>query len=177
MITSKFSQHQRLITILLVAITIIGGMVAFSGCGKGQLIEISMPEPALTEQMIYIGGAVTNPGFYTLKAGDSLEALIQAAGGLTSSADLSQLKLHIPLAGEEESPQKIDINRAEAWLLEALPGIGEVRAQDILNYRNLNGPFSNTNELLKVKGIGTATFEAIKELITVANECWGTEAN
>ena len=169
MIASKFSKHQRLITILLVAITIISSMVAWSGCGKGQLIEISMPEPVIQEQMIYIGGAVINPGFYPLAAGDNLEALIQAAGGLTNSADLSRLKLYIPQAGGEESPQKIDINRAEAWLLEALPGIGEVRAQDILNYRTLNGPFSNTNELLKIKGIGTATYEQIKELITVAD--------
>ncbi len=171
MIASKFSKHQRLITILLVAITIISGMVAWSGCGKGQPIEISIPEPITQEPVsqIYIGGAVTNPGFYPLAAGDNLEALIQAAGGLTDSADLSQLKLYIPQAGEESAPQKIDINRADAWLLEALPGIGEVRAQDILNYRNLNGPFSNTNELLKVKGIGTTTFEAIKALITVSD--------
>lgn len=169
MIASKFSRYQTLITILSVAIITIGSIIAWSGCGKGQLIEISMPEPVIQEQMIYIGGAVTNPGFYPLAAGDNLEALIQAAGGLTNSADLSRLELYIPRAGGEESPQKIDINRAEAWLLEALPGIGEVRAQDILNYRNLNGPFSNTNELLKVKGIGTATYEQIKELITVAD--------
>lgn len=169
MIVIKFSKHQRLITILLVAITIIGGMVAWSGCGKGQPIEISMPEPVITEQMIYIGGAVTNPGFYPLAAGDSLEALIQIAGGLTGSADLSRLKLYIPQSGEEEPPQKIDINRAEAWLLLALPGIGEIRAQDIISYRDLNGPFSNTNELLKINGIGTATYEQIKEMITVAD--------
>ena len=169
MITSRSSQYQGLITILLVAITIIGGMVALSGCGRSQPIEISMPEPVITEQMIYIGGAVTNPGFYTLKTGDSLEALIQTAGGLTSSADLSQLELYIPQSGGEEPPQKIDINRAEAWLLEALPGIGEIRAHDITSYRDLNGPFSNTNELLKIKGIGTTTFEAIKDLITVSD--------
>ncbi len=170
MIASKFSKRQRLIIIFLVAITITGGMVAWSGCGNGQPLEISMPEPVTQEAVsqIYIGGAVTNPGFYPLEAGDTLESLIQAAGGFTGSADLSQLKLHIPRAGEEESPQKIDINRAEAWLLEALPGIGEVRAQDILNYRNLNGQFQNTNELLKVKGIGTTTLEKIKDLITVA---------
>ncbi len=171
MIASKFSKHRRLITILLVAITITGGMAAFSGCGKGQPIEISMPEPVTQGPVnqIYIGGAVTNPGFYPLEAGDSLEALIQAAGGLTGSADPNQLKLYIPEAEEGLAPQRIDINRADAWLLEALPGIGEVRAQDILNYRNLNGPFHNINELLKVKGIGTINYEKIKDLITVAD--------
>ena len=169
MIASKFSKHQRLVIIFLVVIMAIGGIVAWSGCGQGQPIEISTPEPVITEQMIYIGGAVNIPGFYPLRAGDSLEALIQDAGGLSDSADLSQLELYIPRAGEEEPPQKIDINRAEAWLLEALPGIGEIRAQDILNYRNLNGPFHNINELLKVKGIGTINYEKIKDLTTVAD--------
>lgn len=171
MTTIKSSQYQWLITILLVVITIIGSMAGGLGCSSGQPIEISIPEPALMEtaSQIYIGGAVTNPGFYQLEAWDSPETLIQAAGGLTGSADPNQLKLYIPQAGEESAPQKIDINRAEAWLLEALPEIGEVRAQDIISYRNLNGPFSNTNELLKIKGIGQATLEKIKDVITVAD--------
>lgn len=169
MIPSKSSKYRLLITILLIAIIAIGGIVAVSGCSQGQPIEISTPEPLITEQMIYIGGAVNIPGFYPLKAGDSIEALIQAAGGLTNSADLSRLKLYIPQSGEDEAPQKVDINQAEAWLLEALPGIGPVRAQDIINYRNQNGPFRNINELIKVEGIGTATYEEIKDLITVAD--------
>lgn len=171
MTTIKSSQYQGLITILFVVITIIGGMAGGLGCSRGQPIEISIPEPALTEtaSLIYIGGAVTNPGFYPLEAGDSLEALIRAAGGLSSSADPNQLKLYIPQAGEELAPQKIDINRAGAWLLEALPGIGEIRAKDIISYRDLNGLFDTTNELLKIEGIGTTTYEKIKDLITVAD--------
>ena len=71
--------------------------------------------------------------------------------------------------GEEIQPQRININRAEAWLLEALPGIGETRAQAIIDFRNQNGVFHNINELLKVKGIGVTTYEQIKHLITVAD--------
>ena len=118
---------------------------------------------------IYIGGAITSPGFYPLKVGDSVEALIQAAGGTTNSADLSRLKLYISEVVEEEQPQKIDLNRAEVWLLEALPGIGETLAQRIVDYRQQNGPFHSTNELLKVAGIGVTTYEQIKYLITVAD--------
>ena len=66
-------------------------------------------------------------------------------------------------------PQKINLNRAEAWLLEALPEIGESRAQAIIDYREQNGPFHNINELIKVEGIGTATYEKIKDRITVAD--------
>jgi len=54
-------------------------------------------------------------------------------------------------------------------LLEALPGIGETRAQAIIDYRQQNGPFHNINELTKVEGIGIATYEKIKHLISVAD--------
>jgi competence protein ComEA len=118
---------------------------------------------------MYIGGAVYAPGWYPLQPGDSIEALIRAAGGNTNSANLSGLELYIPLAGGKEGPQKIDINRAEAWLLEALPGIGETLAQRIIDYRQQNGPFNNTADLLKVPGIGTTTYDRIKDLITVGD--------
>ena len=169
MTTSKFSKYGTLITILLVAIIAIGGIVAWSRYSPSQPIEISIPPAQELPGRIYIGGVVSNPGFYPLKAGDTIEALIQAAGGTMSSADLNWLKLYIPQTGEEEQPQKINLNRAEVWLLEALPGIGETRAQDIVDYRQQNGPFNNIKELIKVEGIGTATYEKIKHLIAVAD--------
>ena len=155
-----------LITILLVAIIAISSIVAWSRYSRSQLVEIIPPAQEL-QGRIYIDGAVSNPGFYALKAGDSIEALIQVAG--IEDADLIQLKLYILEPGEEEQSQKIDLNRAEAWLLEALPGIGETRAQAIIDYRQQNGPFHNINELTKVEGIGTTTYEKIKHLISVAD--------
>ena len=169
MTTSKFNKYWTLITILLVAIIAISSIVAWSRYSPSQPMEISIPAAQELQGKIYIGGAVSNPGFYSLKADDTIEALIQTAGGITISADLSRLKLYIPQTGEEEQPQKIDLNRAEAWLLEALPGIGETRAQAIIDYREQNGLFSNIKELTKVEGIGTDTYEQIKHLITVAD--------
>lgn len=128
-----------------------------------------MPPGQELQGEIYVGGTVNNPGFYSLKAGDSIEDIIQAAGGTTDNADLSRIELQIPQSGEEQQPQKIDINRAEAWLLQALPGIGEVRAQAIIDYRQQNERFHNTDELTKVEGIGVTTYEQIKHLLTVAN--------
>ena len=168
MTTSKFNKYWTLITILLVAIIAISSIVLWSRYSRSQPIEISMPTARELQGEIYIGGAVSNPGFYPLKTGDTVEALIQAAGG-TTSADLDRLKLYIPQAGEGEQSQKIDLNRAEVWLLEALPGIGESRAQTIIDHREQNGPFNNIKELTKVEGIGTATYEKIKHLITVAD--------
>jgi comEA protein len=77
--------------------------------------------------------------------------------------------LYTPGIEEEQQPQRININRAEVWLLKALPDIGEVKAQAIIDYRQQNGPFRSTNEITRVAGIGTATYERIKHLITVAD--------
>jgi len=177
MTISGFSKYWTLLIILLVATITVGGIVAWSRYSGSQPIEISIAKSPSQEQLdrIYISGAITSPGFYPLKAGDSIEALIQAAGGTTTSADLSGLKLYfsevgeVSEVGEEEEPQKINLNRAEVWLLEALPGIGETLAQRIVDYRRQNGPFQNINELIKVEGIGTATYEQIKHLVTVAD--------
>ena len=169
MTTSKLNKFWTPVIIFLIAIIAIGGIVVWARYSGSQPIEISMPPAQELPGEIYLGGAIGSPGFYPLKTGDSMEALIQAAGGATSSADLTQLKLYIPEVGEAEKPQKVDINRAELWLLEALPGIGEIRAQAIIDYRHQNGPFHNINELTKVDGIGITTYEQIKHLITVAD--------
>ncbi len=168
MITNKLSKYWTMITILLVAVIAVGGIIVWSRYPGSQPIEISMPPGQELQGEIYISGAVANPGLYPLKAGDSIAIVIQAAGGATSSADLSQLKFYVPRVGEEYQPQKIDLNRAEAWLLKALDGIGETKAQAIIDYRQQNGPFNNINEITKVKGIGTTIYERIKHLITVA---------
>ena len=169
MTTSRPNKFWTLVIIILIAIIAAGGTVAWARYNGSQPVEISMPPTPELAGDIYIGGAIGNPGIYPLKNSDSIEALIQAAGGITGSADLTRLKLHIPEVGEEEEPQKINLNRAELWLLEALPGIGEIRAQAIIDYRQQNGLFRNINELTKVEGIGITTYEEIKHLITVAD--------
>jgi len=128
-----------------------------------------MPHTQELEGEIYIGGAVSNPGFYPLIAGDGIEDIIQAAGGTIDGADLSELKLYITRSLEEQQPQKIDLNRAEAWLLQSLPGIGEVRAQSIIDYRQQNGRFHSIDELTKVEDVGVTIYERIEHLITVAD--------
>jgi len=77
------------------------------------------------------------------------------------------VRIDVPPTSEKPQPQKININTAEAWLLEALPEIGEVTARNIIDYRTGNGPFRNVGELAKVKGVGPKTLEKIKDLITV----------
>jgi len=168
MAIGRFSKYWVLIIILLVAAIAAGSIAGWSKRDRSQPIEISMPSDREMQGEIYVGGAVVNTGLYPLKDRDSLADIIQVAGGVTTDADLSRLKLYVPEVGEECQPQKIDINRAEAWLLQALPGIGETLAQRIIDYRQQNGAFKNINELVKVEGIGVATYDKIKHLITVA---------
>ena len=160
------------LTILLVVIIALSGIFAWSRYQVTQAKEISIADKYPSEQHpgeIYVGGAVANPGFYPLKADDSIETLVQASGGATINTGSSVIKLYISQVGDEKVPQKININRAEAWLLEALPGIGEERAKAIVDYRCEHGPFRNINELTKVTGIGTKTFEQVKPLVSVAD--------
>jgi competence protein ComEA len=73
------------------------------------------------------------------------------------------------VSAAEPSPQRIDINRAGVWLLEALPGIGETKAQAIVAYREQHGPFRSIEELAMVDGIGLATVDDIRDWIAVAD--------
>jgi competence protein ComEA len=167
---SRADRFYLFVTVFLVIAAIAGGVMLAVQHSRSQPVEIVLSQtetPELSGE-IYIGGAVANPGTYPLRENDTLQTLLSDAG-IEPDADLSHIKLYVPREGEEQSPQKIDINRAEPWLLEALPGIGEVLAQRIVDYRSENGPFRRIEDLLKVSGIGSATFEKIKDYITVSD--------
>ena len=161
---------KALIIVCLIVIIITGVVIACSQYTPNKPIEISIPPEPELQGEIYVGGAVNNPGLYPLRADDKIADIIQAAGGISREVDFIHLQFHIPEHGATETPQKIDINRAEVWLFQALPGIGEVRAQAIVDYRRQNGPFRSNSELIKVPGIGTTTYENIKSLITISDQ-------
>lgn len=154
-----------------------------------RLIPPSTPSPIL----VHITGAVAEPGVYTLPPGSRVQDAVQAAGGLSPTADETLVnlaarlkdgdKIRIPLTGEDApalTEQKnqsgiigattlVDLNTALAVELETLPGIGPGRAEDIIAYREAHGPFKAITEIMNVPGIGQATFDLFKELITVSN--------
>ncbi len=167
---SRANRFYLFITVFLVIAIIVGGVMLAIKHSRSQPVEIVLSQTAPPEPSgeVYISGAVANPGIYSLKEDDTIHTLLSDTG-VEPDADLSHIKIHIPREGEKQSPQKIDINRAEAWLLEALPGIGEIRAQAIIDYRNKNGPFKRIEDLLRVKGIGEGTFNKIKDYITVSD--------
>lgn len=158
------------IAILLVVIIVAGGYTLYRKRGTPEqklVIHQPTPAPTSTISQVYVDGAVRNPGFYRATDKDTLIDIIRGAGGLTSEADSSNLRIYAPPVSEKPQPQKININTAEAWLLEALPEIGEKTAQNIIDYRTKSGPFKNVEELTNVKGIGPKTLEKIKDLVTV----------
>jgi len=167
---SRVNRFYLFITVFLLIAAIAGSVTLAVQHNRNQPVEIilSQTKPPELSGEVYIGGAVSNPGIYPLREGDTIQALLLDAS-VEPDANLSHVKLYIPREGEEQSPQKIDINRAEPWLLQALPGIGEVRAQAIMGYRNEHGLFRRIEDLLQVSGIGEGTFENIKDYITVSD--------
>jgi len=156
-----------IVAFLLVSL-VCGGTVLAIKQSTHHPVEISLSPATLPEYQgeIYIGGAVINPGYYPAKEVDTVVALIEAAGFMPDT-DMSNIKIYISKTGESHLPQKISLNQAEVWLLEALPGIGQGKAQAIVDYRDQHGHFHKTQDLLNVEGIGSSTLDKIRGLITV----------
>jgi len=138
--------------------------------------------------LVDVAGWVRRPGVYEFTEGARVIDAIDAAGGARSGALLEALNLAAPLtdgtqilvpreAKEGVAPAPVtggavagglvNVNSAIATELEELPGIGEVIAQRIIDYRTENGPFATVDELVDVSGIGDAILESIRELVTV----------
>ena len=155
--------------VFLIAVIIVTVFVIRSRYRPSLPIEIILPPQQEIQGNIDISGAVTNPGIYRFSGGDTIGSLIQSAGGITANGTTDGLALNIPDANATEDTQKININRAEAWLLEALPGIGPAKAKAIIEYRQKNGFFRSIEELTKVQGLSTTLLEKIKPFITVSD--------
>ena len=168
--SARTSKMGTAIVLILVVIIVTGAVIIWTRFPHSRTVEISIDlPPALSPTGIYVDGAVNSPGYYPLRIGDDLDTLFQIAGGTTDNADRNNIKLYIPLLGETEQPQKIDINHAESWLLEALPGIGSTLSRRIIEYREQHGPFRNISEITMVDGISMGIYENIRPLIKIAD--------
>jgi competence protein ComEA len=157
-----------IIVALLLVIIIVAGIVIISQkSGRGRALDITTSPEREAAGRIYVGGEVNNPGYYPIFSGDTIDDILAAAGGLKDGAGLDSVELKVCCESSRDIPQRIDINRAEAWLLQALPGVGEVKAQAIIEYRRQHGLFRDINELKNVPGFGDISFENIKDFITV----------
>lgn len=186
---------QNLKSILYLASGILFGLflaavvwvVARNPSGEAVILR---PAPTEKPLVVYITGAVPRPGVYALPKGARVQDAISAAGGFLAEAEKSQInlaaliedgeKLDIPYL-EGAAPilatpgptvvaattELININTASLDQLDSLPGIGPKTAQKIIDYREQNGPFLNTEDIINVSGIGPVSYERFKDLITV----------
>jgi competence protein ComEA len=131
-------------------------------------VEVVLPQPTTAPGQVYVGGQVASPGLYPWPPGMTLEEAMAGAGGLTAEAAPGAARLTVPHQDDSTSaPQKVNVNAAEPWLLQALEGIGPKLAEAIVAYREEHGPFRRAEDLARVPGIGPATVDRIRDFITV----------
>jgi competence protein ComEA len=157
------------IIIILILIILAGGGVYLARKGSSSPpLEIALSPSPTPKIEVYIDGAVNDPGLYNLPEDTSLEQLLQAAGDLKEGVDAHRLEVYVPEPGQTFTPvpQKVNLNTAPDWLLEALPGIGPTLAQHIIEYRSQH-PFQRISQLMQVEGIGPTIYDGLKDLVTV----------
>lgn len=137
------------------------------------------------EIVVYITGAVKNPGVYRLKNNSRLNELLNICGGINDNADISKINLAQKLNDSDKiniqekldenmdyeyentrEEDRININNASKEELMKLDGIGESTAQKIIEYRKTNY-FTDIEEIINVPGIGESKYNKIKDKICV----------
>ncbi len=145
----------------------------------------SSPRPSPTAQVtVHVAGKVREPGVYSLPMGARVTDAIKAAGGVRKGAPLGPVNLARRLTDGEQilvganapaavaggtAPEAavLDLNSATPDQLEQLPGVGEVLASRIIDYRTTHGAFTNVDQLRDVSGIGAKKYEEIKPKVRV----------
>jgi len=146
--------------------------------------------------VVDVVGAVRRPGLYDLREGQRAADAVARAGGSTRKADLAAINLAAPLVDGTQilvpsrvsgatsgtalptgsggaiastssaHSVKVSLSTATVEQLDALPGVGPVTAQKIVDYRTENGPFASVDDLDAVPGIGPARIENLRDLVT-----------
>ncbi|WP_337089958.1 helix-hairpin-helix domain-containing protein [Leuconostoc pseudomesenteroides] len=172
------------------------GIQSFSSTQTSQSIPKSESQVKSTSKqtsaviMVDVKGAVNKPGVYQVDTSDRVQSVILKAGGQRTEADMTQVNLaqrltdgqvlYVPIKGEQvptnfaneavassQTKTTINLNTATKEELQNLEGIGEKKADQILDYRQEHGGFRSIEELKSISGIGTKRFEAIKEQLTI----------
>lgn len=155
----------------------------------GEKIVIAKTDTTDTDiNMIYVKvqGEIVYPDVYYVKETLTLKELVNLAGGVTERADITKINWDTELVlgavitipaittnsentnySEIDEYGRINVNYAGVEILIQLPGIGEILAQRIIDYRSENGNFLTIEDIMLVSGIKTSVYDQIKELITV----------
>ena len=156
-------------------------------------LEESVLETTATEEYIdvFVSGCVNNPDVYTLKKGSIINEAVKMAGGFSEGACKDYVNLAKKLEGGEhivipsvdevegasvqmpvdetkdsQSVALVNINTATKEELMCLPGIGERKADSIIEYRKSKA-FSSPEDIMNISGIKEAAFNKIKDKICI----------
>ena len=168
---------------------------AATSLAETTILPQEVEDKTTVSTVIYVDvkGEIHHPGVYQMKAENRAKDLIEAAGGFTPLEDDQKLNLAqlledqmvivVPKKGEEVNSElaqaptsqkkevgkegKVNINTATVEELKTLKGIGEKKAEAIIEYRKKNGSFKNKEELMKVRGIGKKLYESFQERVIV----------
>lgn len=186
-------QHVKVVATLLMAAAVVTVWWLLSErphtTAEAPHLALSTASPTAAvppELVIDVEGKVAKPGIVTLPKGSRVVDAIKAAGGTKGKADTSTLNMArkiddgeqilvgiAPVAGDVGGAAggavgvKVNLNTATSDQLDTLPGVGPVTAKSILDWRTKNGHFSKVEDLLDVKGIGQATLDDLRDLVTV----------
>ena len=186
------SRRRALAAALLVvaALLLAARMLVHAGASTATPVAATLrpAAPAVRPKLVvHVVGAVHRPGLYRLPDGSRIADAVARAGGATRRAELALINLAAPLAdgaqvvvprrGDpgESAPAsaaaapagaKVSLNQATLEQLDALPGVGPVTAQKILDFRRSHGAIGSVDELDAVPGIGPARLEQLRELVT-----------
>jgi competence protein ComEA len=147
----------------------------------------SPSKAAESSLVVSVVGKVRTPGLVTVPGGARVADALRAAGGALEGTDVTALNLARKLTDGEQiyvgvppppavaappasaaTAGKVDLNSASAEQLDALPGVGEVTAKRILDWRTEHGPFTSVDQLRDVEGIGTAKLARLRDQVTVS---------
>jgi competence protein ComEA len=161
-----------------------GSPGADAGSAPVAAVPAPSSSPAPAGIVVDVGGRVRHPGLVTLPAGARVADAIAAAGGVLRQRDLLTVNLAarvtdgqllligVPgaavasagVAGGSAGP--VDLNSATVEQLDALPGVGPVLAQRIVDWRTAHGGFRSVDDLQQVAGIGARKFADLQALVT-----------
>lgn len=96
--------------------------------------------------------------------GEKVESAATAGTGTSTNSTSTSSNSS---ASNQESGEKVNLNTADVAGLQKLTGIGEKKAEQIIAYREQNGPFKKVEDLMQVSGIGEKTFASLKDQLTV----------
>jgi len=181
-------ERYRWIIVALLAVPLAVGIGVLIGerTDDPAALVIEPGTQAPGELQVYVTGAVNRPGVYPLEPGSRWIDGLEAAGGATSDADLTRVNLAkraldedqiivprigespIAVAGASQSPGSlVNINTASQADLESLPGIGETRAQSIIQSRTVDGAFVQVEDLVLRELVPQSVFDEIAPMIVV----------